>query len=183
MRHPVSSLTPSNQRFSVDYRLAGDEKAAGEKARDICLEQTVEVPDALVPDGMIRDQVLGRIEAFAARPDGGYVARISYAVEIAGTDLTQLLNVLFGNISIKAGIRADRLDLPETMRRAFRGPRFGRAGLRALGGAALAPPTYYVHLVSVLFFFVSLPFSKLAHGAYRLVALTADELAWLDLKE
>jgi ribulose-bisphosphate carboxylase large chain len=139
MRHPVSSLTPSSQRFSVDYHLAGDEKAAGEKARDICLEQTVEVPDALVPDGMIREQVLGRIEAFAARPEGGFAARISYAVEIAGTDLTQLLNVLFGNISIKAGIRADRLDLPETMLRSFRGPRFGRAGLRALLGAPHRP--------------------------------------------
>jgi ribulose-bisphosphate carboxylase large chain len=139
MRHPVSSLTPSNQRFSVDYHLAGDEKAAGEKARDICLEQTVEVPDALVPDGMIRDHVLGRIEALAARPEGGYAARISYAVEIAGTDLTQLLNVLFGNISIKAGIRADRLDLPETMLRSFRGPRFGRPGLRALLGVPHRP--------------------------------------------
>jgi ribulose-bisphosphate carboxylase large chain len=108
----------------------GDEKTAYERARDICLEQTVEIPDALVPDGMIRDHVLGRIESFETGPDGSYAARISYAVEIAGGGLTQLLNVLFGNISIKAGIRAERLDLPEMMLQHFRGPRFGRPGLR-----------------------------------------------------
>jgi ribulose-bisphosphate carboxylase large chain len=88
---------------------------------------------------MIRDHIVGRVETFEARPEGGFSARISYAIEIAGRDLTQLLNVLFGNISIKAGIRADRLDLPETMLRSFRGPRFGRAGLRALLGAPHRP--------------------------------------------
>jgi ribulose-bisphosphate carboxylase large chain len=126
----VSSFPVSRERFSVLYTLVGDEKTAYERARDICLEQTVEIPDALVPDGMIRDHVLGRIESFETGPDGSYAARISYAVEIAGGGLTQLLNVLFGNISIKAGIRAERLDLPEMMLQHFRGPRFGRPGLR-----------------------------------------------------
>jgi ribulose-bisphosphate carboxylase large chain len=55
---------------------------------------------------MIRDHIVGRVETFEARPEGGFSARISYAIEIAGRDLTQLLNVLFGNISLKAGIRA-----------------------------------------------------------------------------
>jgi ribulose-bisphosphate carboxylase large chain len=118
------------ERFSVLYSLTGDERSAHEKARDICLEQTVEISEASVPAGMIRDQVLGRIESFEARPAGGYAARISYATEIAGPDLTQLLNVLFGNISIKSGIRAERLDLPDVMLRSFKGPRFGRTGLR-----------------------------------------------------
>jgi ribulose-bisphosphate carboxylase large chain len=88
---------------------------------------------------MIRDHVLGRIEAFEALPEGTYSARISYAAEVADTGLTQLLNVLFGNISIKAGIRAERLDLPETMLRSFRGPRFGRPGLRERLGVPARP--------------------------------------------
>jgi ribulose-bisphosphate carboxylase large chain len=118
------------ERFSVVYRLAGTAEEAYERARDICLEQTVEVPNALVPDGVIRDHVLGRVEEIEALPEGGHAARISYAVEIAESDLTQLLNVVFGNISIKTGVRAERLDLPDAMLREFKGPRYGRSGLR-----------------------------------------------------
>jgi ribulose-bisphosphate carboxylase large chain len=135
----VSSFPLSKERFSVLYSLAGDEKAAYDRARDICLEQTVEIPDSLVPDGMIRDHILGRIESFEARPEGGYAARISYAIEVAGPDLTQLLNVLFGNISIKAGIRAERLELPDLMLRSFKGPRFGCPGVRAYLGVTQRP--------------------------------------------
>ena len=139
----TDALTPSfpvsGNRFSVLYRLDGDEGEARRRAQDICLEQTVEIPDTLVPDGIIRDHVLGRIEALEARPDGGYSARISYAVEVAGAGLTQLLNVVFGNISIKTGIRAERLDLPEVMLRSFRGPRFGRHGLRERLGVPARP--------------------------------------------
>ncbi len=136
---PVSPVPVSGNRFSVLYRLDGDETAAHRRARDICLEQTVEIPEALVPDGSIRDHVLGRIETLEARPEGGYSARISYAVEVAGGGLTQLLNVLFGNISIKAGIRAEQLDLPETMLRSFKGPRWGRHGVRQRLGVPTRP--------------------------------------------
>ena len=135
----VSSFPVSGKRFSVLYRLDGDEGQARRRAQDICLEQTVEIPETLVPDGVIRDHVLARIEAFETRPDGGYSARISYAVEVAGAGLAQLLNVAFGNISIKTGIRAERLDLPEAMLRSFRGPRFGRQGLRERLGVPARP--------------------------------------------
>jgi ribulose-bisphosphate carboxylase large chain len=51
-------------------------------------------------------------------------------VEIAAGELTQFLNVVFGNSSIKPGIRVEHLDLPESMLSSFKGPRFGREGLR-----------------------------------------------------
>ena len=38
-----------DRRFDVVYRLAGSPKEALSRARDICLEQTVELPDELVP--------------------------------------------------------------------------------------------------------------------------------------
>ena len=126
----VSPYPVSGQRFSVQYRLSGNDEEARAKAQDICLEQTVEFPDALIPDGIIRDHVLGRIELFEAGSDGGYTAKISYPVEIAGRELTQLLNVVFGNISIKPGIRVESLDLPDEVLRWFKGPRFGRRGMR-----------------------------------------------------
>lgn len=129
----------SGDRFSVAYRIAGNEKDARAKAEDICIEQTVEFPADEVPQGIIRDHVFGRIESFAHAGTGHYDAVISYAVEIAAGELPQLLNVIFGNSSIKPGIRVMRLDLPEPLLRSFRGPRFGREGIRRLLRAPKRP--------------------------------------------
>lgn len=125
----------SGERFSVLYHLTGNEKEAYAKAQDICVEQTIEYPFELLAPGFIKDEVVGHIESFTALPDNqGYRAAISYAIEIAANELTQLLNVVFGNISIKPGILVDKLILPESLLKAFKGPRFGREGLRQLLG-------------------------------------------------
>jgi ribulose-bisphosphate carboxylase large chain len=122
----------SGDRFSVTYRLFGSEKDARATAEDICIEQTVEFPGDEVPDGIIRDHVFGRVESFAPWDAESFKAIISYAVEIAAGELTQFLNVVFGNSSIKPGIRVEQLGLPESLLRFFKGPRFGREGLRGL---------------------------------------------------
>ena len=129
----------SGDRFSVTYRIAGNEKEARAKAEDICIEQTVEFPADEVPAGVIRDHVFGRIESFSAADRDHCSAVISYAVEIAAGELTQLLNVIFGNSSIKPGIRVEKLNLPESLLRTFRGPRFGREGIRKLLNAPKRP--------------------------------------------
>ena len=59
----------SGERFLAIYRLTGSEKEAWAKAQDLCLEETVEFPEELIPPGMIRDHVFGRIEEFAPYPD------------------------------------------------------------------------------------------------------------------
>lgn len=122
----------SGDRFSVTYRLFGSEQEARAKAEDICIEQTVEFPADEVPEGIIRDHVFGRIERFERFGQESFKAVISYAVEIAAGELTQFLNVVFGNSSIKPGIRVEHLDLPESLLKHFKGPRFGREGLRQL---------------------------------------------------
>ena len=130
----------SGQRFSVNYHLTGDEKEAYAKARDICVEQTIEYPYELLAPGFIKDEVVGRIESFEPlQSSHGYQAVISYAIELAANELTQLLNVVFGNISIKPGILVDQLMLPDSLLKAFKGPRFGREGLRQLLGVAQRP--------------------------------------------
>lgn len=127
------------ERFRVVYRLVGDEAAARERARDICLEQTVEVEEALVPPGMIRDHVVGRIEDLERVGPEHCEVTISYAAEITAFELGQLLNVMFGNSSIKGGIRVERLELCESLRTRFRGPRWGVRGLRERVGALDRP--------------------------------------------
>ena len=128
----------SGERFKVVYKFSGDEKEAYRKARDTCLEQTVEFPEELVPAGMIRDEIVGRIEDFQLIKDS-YQATISYAVETTANEFTQLLNVVFGNISIKPGYRVESLELPDSLLSQYRGPRFGRDGLRELLGVMHRP--------------------------------------------
>lgn len=122
----------SGDRFRVTYRIWGDEKEARAKAESICIEQTVEFPAECVGKGTVRDHVFGKIEAFERRHGDSFEAVVSYAVEIAAGELTQLLNVIFGNTSIKPGIRVEHLDLPFSLTTWFQGPRFGRKGLREL---------------------------------------------------
>ncbi len=122
----------SGERFSVAYRIDGTEAEARAKAGEICIEQTVEFPRDCVGEGTIRDHVFGRIESFERRDGESFRAVISYAVEIAAGELTQLLNVVFGNTSLKPGIRVEHLELSPSVLQACRGPRFGREGLRSL---------------------------------------------------
>ncbi len=128
IRPAVAGL--SGERFRVVYHLLGDRAEARRKAEDIIIEQTIEFPADLAPEGDIRDHIVGRIERLRRLKTGRWEAVISYSSECAGPDLAQFLNVIFGNISIKPGIRLMALDLPPALLANFKGPRFGRAGLR-----------------------------------------------------
>lgn len=132
-------LNLSGERFTVVYRLTGSESLARSKAEDICIEQTIEFPADLIPEDDIRRHIFGRIESFQPLGEGRYEAVISYAVETTSFELTQLLNVIFGNISLKPGIRVERLDLSAGLLNSFNGPRFGREGWRELLQAPKRP--------------------------------------------
>lgn len=128
----------SGERFKVWYRVSGEKGEAYDKALAICLEQTVEFPRELVPE-VILEQIVGRIESFDPIDDDHFMACVSYAVETAGGELTQLLNVIFGNISIKPGIRVERIELSPRIAGMLPGPVFGREGLRRYLGVPKRP--------------------------------------------
>lgn len=129
----------SGERFSVTYRIWGSKEEAYTKAEIICYEQTVEFPNDLVPEGSIKDSIVGRLESFEKWDQESFKVVISYAVECAAGELTQLLNVVFGNSSIKPDIRVEHIDLHPSILRGFRGPRFGRQGIRKLLGVEKRP--------------------------------------------
>jgi ribulose-bisphosphate carboxylase large chain len=123
--------SPCGERFGVLYKLSGSPADLEARAQEICVEQTVEFPVDLLPPGDIPEQVLGRVEEIQTTPGGARV-RISYPVEAAGDDLVQLLNTVFGNTSLKSGVKVEKLLLTQSQLNRFRGPRFGIAGLRRL---------------------------------------------------
>lgn len=128
-----------SDRLTIGYRLTcAPGEAPAEKARDIALEQTVELPAECVPEAVF-EAVVGRVETLEEE-GGRALARISYPVDAVGGELPQLLNLLFGNISMKAGIRIEEILWPPAVVERLPGPRFGVEGLRRLCGVATARP-------------------------------------------
>lgn len=112
------------ERIEVDYRISIGDPA--EVAHAIRVEQTIEFPFDLALE-WIQQQVVGRIEAITDQE-----VTISYDQGVAGGGITQLLNVLWGNVSLFPGVRITDLRLPASYLADFRGPRFGVNGLREL---------------------------------------------------
>ncbi|MBF0553156.1 MAG: hypothetical protein HQK96_01210, partial [Nitrospirae bacterium] len=119
----------------VTYELAGKDAADAHKAaRDIAYEQTVELPaDFPLKEG-ITGQIIGAIRQIELLDNGRYAAEIEYAAEITGWQLPQLLNVLYGNISIKTNIKITGIEFPRKFLDNFKGPSYGIEGVRALIG-------------------------------------------------
>ena len=118
-------------RFSVNYRVFADnEKEASQRAEAISLEQTVEIPRDVVPSGYIEDVILGRIENISYETEGQFIVTMSYSPDSVGTELPQLLNVIFGNSSIQRGLKVLSLDLGTELTKRFPGAKFGITGVR-----------------------------------------------------
>jgi len=121
----------SGERFQVLYTLSGyAAQDAEDMARFICVEDTIEFPHELVAPGEFHDLMVGQVESFDEVSSGRYQVWISYAVETTGFEIPQLLNVIYGNITFIPGIRVEKLDLSPAILSAFKGPRFGREGIR-----------------------------------------------------
>lgn len=121
------------------YLVAAAADRIEQEAKAIALEQTVEVPESLVTDAAIRERVVGRIasiEPTDPAEDGRtrFAVTLHYNADLANGQLPQLLNLVYGNISIKNHIRLVDLALPGSLLGRFRGPNFGIAGVRDLLG-------------------------------------------------
>lgn len=145
-RFSVKSITSrslrmrSYERLRVSYLLTC---AEGEnpvsKAWDIALEQTVELPRGCF-SAEVEEQIVGNVELVEELPESRWRAVIAYNPVIVGDELPQFLNLLFGNISLKAGIVVTEIELPPSLLAQFPGPRFGIEGIRALCGSGERRP-------------------------------------------
>lgn len=128
----VHVLGFSGHRLTVQYRV----QAAGDDARRmaelLCIDQTVEATDEVIPSGPIRDALLGQVCSIDRMDAVSSDLRISFPVELIGNRADGLLHLLFGTSSLKPGIRVMDLALPPGWPLPWPGPRFGQAGLRRL---------------------------------------------------
>lgn len=127
------------KRFEVDYLVSCDEnETIHEKALAIALEQSVELPSSVINDA-IRFRSTGHIEKIeSSQHTNHHWVTISYPVDNFGHDLTQFLNTLIGNSSLKPGIQVINVDWQSIFNR-FPGPSFGVDGIRANLGIKKRP--------------------------------------------
>jgi ribulose-bisphosphate carboxylase large chain len=142
-------------QFTVHYIITCYEgEEIDEKLQWICLEQSVELPEEVVPKAIL-DKVMGQVQDVKPIGNGKYEASISWPNDNAGGDLTQFLNILYGNISLKKGIKITSVDW-ESLSGLFKGPMFGIDGIRDEFGIYDRP---------------------MACGVLKPMGLSADELA------
>lgn len=123
----------------MTYELrAADEAAARRFARELTIEQTVEIPEGCYSERIERD-VVSRIEAVAPVDDGVWRLTASVSPDLVGGQLGQLLNVLFGNVSLFRGVRLTAVEWPEAILADLPGPTHGVPGLRELCGVPRRP--------------------------------------------
>lgn len=122
-------------RVHALYRVPAEPGEAQALARSIAIEQTVEVPEALLPPGSAPAALTGRIESVERDPEQPGCSRvgISYPEALAG-DLFGLLNVAFGNVSMLRGVRLLDLSPPASLLASLRGPNHGVTGVRRRRG-------------------------------------------------
>ena len=120
----------------VNYQLiTSDPKGLADAIR---VEQSIEFPNDLAPE-WIQREVVGQITNMGATQNGVTNVEISYNPDNTGHELPQLLNVLWGNVSILPGVRITSVGFPDSILDKFKGPRFGVAGLREILDAPTRP--------------------------------------------
>lgn len=135
------ALTPPMDAIGLraSYRLSC--RSLGEAlslAGAIAREQTVEAPPGVGGD-RLQARMLGRIERLERGRADEWRARIAYPLDATTTELTQVLNVVWGNVSLMNGVRVVGLTLSSALLRSLPGPRFGIGGIRALARAPGRP--------------------------------------------
>lgn len=162
----IPSPAPGNRILAAYEFYASDRSAARRLARQIAVEQTVEMPLSAVPAG-VREAVVGRIEELHPATTGRWRAVISYEPRLA-TDLPGLLNLLFGNVSMMSGVRLVDFELPPALLRTFAGPSFGIEGIRRMSRVFRRP------LICSAIKPVGLSAKELADLAYRFARAGVD---------
>lgn len=134
-----------------------DTETADERIRELQLEQSAELPDGVIRS-LDMNRVCGDI-LHRSQPDKHHVlVTIAWPEQNHGHDITQFLNILFGNISMKRGIAIINIRWEDIASHLFSGPAWGIDRIRnewnipkrALSCTALKPMGYSTSQLSTL---------------------------------
>jgi ribulose-bisphosphate carboxylase large chain len=134
-----AALSFSGRRWSVTYHLAGSLSDARTLADLLCIEQTVECADRVIPPGVIREQLIGQVASFRRLDAGCCEAVLTFPVELLDESIGSLLHVAYGTASLRRGVRITDIHIPELDLSRWCGPRFGTSGIRKLMDVADRP--------------------------------------------
>jgi ribulose-bisphosphate carboxylase large chain len=125
----------------VRYRLRpppGEDPAR--RAAHLAREQSIEIAEGTVAPE-VEARAIGRVAALEPADEGGFAATVDYPEATVGGDLVQLLNLLWGNVSLQAGVRVESVEWPAGLLARLPGPGHGVEGVRALCRAHGRPLT------------------------------------------
>lgn len=135
-------------RILATYRIAASAGDIEARARALAAEQSVEMPVEAIRDARVLAEVVATVEnilpSHSGRGVGGegsFEVTLGLAVETTGHEASQLVNMLFGNCSLQPEVALVDVAFPPGYAKAFPGPQFGIAGLRAMLGAPRRPLT------------------------------------------
>ena len=97
------------ETFTVIYNVAVNAQNVEQRAFDIALEQSVEVPIKAIEEPFVLDQVVGKVGDIKKNANDTFEISINFNVENSGFEAAQFLNVLFGNVSLQPCLRRFRL--------------------------------------------------------------------------
>ena len=120
--------------FTITYRIqTALNESIHSKVEAICLEQTVELPRSVISDD-IHDRIVAKPEAITQESESVWRVTARYPLANVGDEITQFLNVLFGNVSLVPGVRILDVSWSDIPASILPGPAHGIQGVRAALG-------------------------------------------------
>lgn len=123
------------ERFIATYHVRAEPGAIAARAREIAVEQSVEMPLAAIDDAAVHRDIVGEVAGIDELAPGLFAVRIALAAATVGRDAGQFLNMAFGNTSLHEDVVLADCELPASLLAAHRGPNLGLEGLRRRAGA------------------------------------------------
>lgn len=122
------------QTFDITYLVTlAEEEEIDQKIEGICLEQSTELPQTVI-SGKIETEVVGKPSSKEQLSKNTWRISISWPLKNVGNDISQFINILYGNISLQPGIKVIAAQWEKLNGKLFNGPSFGIEGIRSLTG-------------------------------------------------
>lgn len=115
------------------YRIGCEAAEIESLSQDVAFEQTVELPRSLVTSRALLKEIVGQVHSIESDGDA-YSVTVGYSAAVAGRQVPQLLNLIYGNISMKRNVRLVGVRFSSELLSTFPGPQFGVSGLRDMLG-------------------------------------------------